>query len=254
MARILEGRVAVVTGAAQGLGRAIAEELDNAGARLALVDIDEQELQKAQAELNGRGADVATFVVDLADPAQIGSLPASVADRFGGIDILVNNAGVRSVHGYLEQPLDDWRRTLDINLTAPFLLSQGVVPYMLERGKGKIVNVASVAAELGFKNRVAYNVSKAGVAMLTKSIALELGAQGICCNAVGPGIVETSLNRQYFDDEQLRTAIISNTPAGRWGQPPEVAHPVVFLCSDGADFVNGVTLMVDGGWCTGKGY
>jgi NAD(P)-dependent dehydrogenase (short-subunit alcohol dehydrogenase family) len=248
----LDGRVAIVTGAANGLGRAIAEALQRAGALLALVDVDAEGLEQAAAEL--KGGEVETFVADLADAEQIRGIPAAVAARFDRIDILVNNAGVRDVYSVEDLPLDRWQRTLDINLTAPFLLCQGVVPYMRKQGKGRIVNIASIAAELGFKDRSAYNASKAGVVMLTKSLALELAGDGICCNAISPGIIETSLNRHYFDEEPLRTTIVTNTPAGRWGQPPEIAGPVVFLCSDEASFINGVTLPVDGGWLAGKGY
>jgi NAD(P)-dependent dehydrogenase (short-subunit alcohol dehydrogenase family) len=128
------------------------------------------------------------------------------------------------------------------------------VPHMRRRGGGRVVNIASVAAELAFRDRAAYNVSKAGLVTLTKSMALELGGAGICCNAIAPGIVETPLNRHYFDDPALRAAIVENTPMGRWGQPAEIAGPVVFLCSDAAGFINGVTIPVDGGWSCGKGY
>jgi NAD(P)-dependent dehydrogenase (short-subunit alcohol dehydrogenase family) len=249
---MLDRRVAIVTGAANGLGRAIAAALHAAGARLALVDVDADGLREAATEL--ASDDVATFVVDLAEADRVAGIPAAVDARFGAIDILVNNAGVRDVYAFAEYPLEQWRRTLEINLTAPFLLAQGVVPHMRRRGGGRVVNIASVAAELAFRDRAAYNVSKAGLVTLTKSMALELGGDGICCNAIAPGIVETPLNRHYFDDPALRTAIVENTPMGRWGQPAEIAGPVVFLCSDAAGFINGVTIPVDGGWSCGKGY
>jgi gluconate 5-dehydrogenase/2-deoxy-D-gluconate 3-dehydrogenase len=251
---LLAGRVAIVTGAANGLGRAIADGLHRAGASLALVDIDADGLERASGELRGEGAEVEPIVADLADPDQVRAIPEAVVARFGRIDILVNNAGVRDVYSVEDLPLDRWQRTFDINLTAPFLLSQGAAPYMRRQGKGRIVNIASIAAELAFKDRSAYNASKAGVVALTKSLTLELAADGICCNAIAPGIIETSLNRHYFAQEPLRSTIVANTPAGRWGQPPEIAGPVVFLCTDEASFVNGVTIPVDGGWLAGKGY
>ncbi len=254
MAAGIDGRVAIVTGAASGIGRAIADGLHAAGAELALVDIDAEGLEKAAEELRGRGATVETFVVDLADPDRVAEVPPAVSERLGPATILVNNAGVRDVIPFSEYGLEPWRRTLDVNLTAPFLLARGCVDDMREAGWGRIVNISSVAAELAFGNRSAYNVSKAAVKMLTKSIALELAADGICCNAVAPGIIETPMNRHYLREEELGKTIFDNTPARRWGQPEEIAEPVVFLCGAGASYINGSTLLVDGGWSCGKGY
>jgi len=258
----LTGRVAVVTGAAQGIGFGIAERLGRAGAGLVLVDIDGEGLNDAAGGLAGSGGEPLTvsggkplaIAADLTDPHAAREVTARAVEHFGGVDILVNNAGIRVVSAFGEHSLADWQRTLDVNLTAPFLLAQAVIPHMLSRGKGKIINITSIAAELGFKNRAAYNVSKAGLAMLTKSIALELGGQGIRCNAVAPGIIETPLNRHYFTDPDLNQVIVDATPAGTRGAPPDIAAAVAFLASDDADFINGATLLVDGGWSAGKGY
>jgi NAD(P)-dependent dehydrogenase (short-subunit alcohol dehydrogenase family) len=250
----LTGRVAVVTGAAQGIGFGIAERLGRDGAGLVLVDIDGDGLTGAAGRLAESGGKPLTIAADLTDPGAAQQVAAGAVERFGGVDILVNNAGIRVVSAFLEHSLPDWQRTLDVNLTAPFLLAQAVIPHMLSRGKGKIVNITSIAAELGFRNRAAYNVSKAGLAMLTKTIALELGGQGIRCNAVAPGVIETPLNRHYFTDSALNQIIVDATPAGTRGAPPDIAAAVAFLASDDADFVNGATLLVDGGWSTGKGY
>jgi NAD(P)-dependent dehydrogenase (short-subunit alcohol dehydrogenase family) len=250
----IEGRVAIISGAAGGIGRAIADGLHAAGARLALLDVDAEGLENAEAELRAAGATVETFVVDLADPDQVVGVPAAVSERLGRVGILVNNAGVRDVIPFAEYGLEQWRKTLEVNLTAPFLLARGVVPDMRAAGWGRIVNISSVAAELAFGNRSAYNVSKAAVGMLTKSIALELAAEGICCNAVAPGIIETPLNRHYLREEALSKTIFDNTPARRWGRPEEIAGPVVFLCGDEASYINGATILVDGGWSCGKGY
>jgi gluconate 5-dehydrogenase len=249
----LTGKVALVTGAAQGIGFGIAERLRQDGALVALADVNAEVLEKAAAGL-GEPAEVATFTVDLAQPEQAHELPGQVVERFGRLDILVNNAGVRSVSSIQDHPLSSWHQALDINLTAPFLLIQAAVPHLLRTGRGRIVNITSVAAELGFKNRVAYNVSKAGLAMLTKSVALELAQQGIRCNAVAPGIIETPLNSDYFKDEAFVQVIRSNTPAAAWGRPRDIAAAVAFLSSDESEFVNGATILVDGGWSAGKGY
>jgi NAD(P)-dependent dehydrogenase (short-subunit alcohol dehydrogenase family) len=250
----LVGKVALVTGAAGGLGAAITSRLREEGARVAVADLGGEGLFRA-AELADEDADVvAAFPVDLRVADEVTGLPAQVVDRFGSLDILVNNAGVRSVYGLLEHPLAAWQQTLDVNLTAPFLLIQAAVPHMLERGGGHIVNITSTTAVLGLKNRAAYNVSKAGLSMLTKSVALELGGRGIRCNAVAPGVVETPLNSHYFQDEAFAELIVTNTPNGSWGQPADIAAAVAFLCAEEANFVNGAVLLVDGGWSTGKGY
>ena len=250
----LTGRVAVVTGAAQGIGFSIAERLGQSGAGLVLVDINGDGLNDASVQLAGSAGKPLAIAADLTDPAAAQEVTARAVKHHGGVDILVNNAGIRVVSALREHSLADWQRTLDVNLTAPFLLAQAVIPHMLSRGKGKIVNITSIAAELGIKNRAAYNVSKAGLAMLTKSIALELGGQGIRCNAVAPGIIETPLNRHYFTDPDLNQVIVDATPAGTRGAPPDIAAAVAFLASDDADFINGATLLVDGGWSAGKGY
>ena len=244
----MHGRRGVVTGAAQGIGLAIAEALIAAGAEVVLLDRDPDVGRAAQ----GVGA-ARSHVVDVVDEEGVRSVFADVlAD--GPVDFLVNNAGVRTIAPLLDVTLEDWRRTLAVNLDGPFLCTKAVLPGMLERGGGAIVNVASVAGVLAFKHRPAYNTSKAGIVAFTKSVALELAARGIRCNAIAPGVVETPLTAGYFEDEAFAQAIRQNTPAGHWGQPADVAEPVVFLCSDAARFISGETLIVDGGWCAGKGY
>ncbi|WAH97560.1 SDR family NAD(P)-dependent oxidoreductase [Arthrobacter sp. MMS18-M83] len=251
----LEGTVALVTGAAQGIGLSIAAGLRAQGARVALIDIQDELLADAVASLGGESQDVRPYAVDLGDLKQAAALPDRVAADFGSLDIVVNNAGRRGVHSFEDYPLDDWQRTLDLNLTAPFLIAQGAVRTMLSSGRGgSIVNVTSVAADLAFKNRSAYNASKAGLVMLTKSIAVELGGRGIRCNGVAPGIVETPINAEYLRTGPESAAIIAGTPTGSWGQPEDVAAAVVFLCTPAARFINGTIINADGGWTAGKGY
>jgi NAD(P)-dependent dehydrogenase (short-subunit alcohol dehydrogenase family) len=241
----LAGRRGVVTGAGQGIGLAIAEALIAAGAAVTLLDRDER-VAEAAARIGAEGAEA----VDVSDEAGV----QAAFGRVGDVDFLVNNAGIRTIAPLMEVTLEDWRRTLAVNLDGTFLCTKAVLGGMLERGGGAIVNVASVAGVLAFKNRPAYNTSKAGVIAFTKSVALELAGQGIRCNAVAPGVVETPLTEAYFSDEAFAAGIRANTPTGEWGHPADIADPVVFLCSDAARFISGETLVVDGGWCAGKGY
>lgn len=244
----LHGRRGVVTGAGQGIGEAIAVALLAAGAEVVLLDRD-AEVERTAERIGAAGARTA----DVSDEAGV---QAAFADLLAGgpVDFLVNNAGVRTVTPLLEVTLEQWRRTLAVNLDGTFLCTQAVLPGMLERGGGAIVNVASVAGILAFRDRPAYNTSKAGLIAFTKSVAVELAGRGIRCNAVAPGVVETPLTAHYFGDEDFADGIRRSTAAGRWGQPADIADPVVFLCSDAARFVSGETLVIDGGWCAGKGY
>jgi len=245
----LDGRAGVVTGAAQGIGRALAAGLAGAGARVALLDRAD-DVREAAEGLDGASAHVA----DITDADAVTAAIDAAAERHGRLDFLVNNAGVRLIEPVMEMSLDGWRRTLDVNLTGAFNCIRAAVPHMRRAGGGRIVNLASVAGILAFSNRAPYNVSKAGIIALTKSVAVELASEGITCNAVAPGVIETPLTREYFSDPELAPKIKANTPLGRWGQPEDLVPPVVFLCGDGAAFVQGETLVVDGGWVAGKGY
>jgi NAD(P)-dependent dehydrogenase (short-subunit alcohol dehydrogenase family) len=245
----LSGKVAVITGSSRGIGRAIAEAFAAEGARVAILDRD-----AASAAAASIGHQALGLAADVTDADAVSVAFAHAADAFGRLDFLVNNAGVRHMAPIVNEDVEAWRRTLDVNLTGAFNCIRAAVPHMLRGGGGRIVNVASVAGILAFKNRAPYNVSKAGIIALTKSVAQELAEQGIACNAIAPGVIETPLTRDYFTDEEMAAKIRANTPVGHWGQPDDLVGPVVFLCSDAAAFVHGETLAVDGGWVSGKGY
>lgn len=251
----LDGHVGVVTGAAQGLGREFATGLVGAGvSRLALFDVNADGAAAAANELSGDGVEARGFAVDISEEAEVVSAFEEAAGWLGRLDFLVNNAGIRHQAAFRDYELHDWRRTLDVDLTGPFLCSKAAVEHMLPQGRGKIVNITSIAGELALKNRVAYNVAKAGLMMLTKTIAFELGDQGIWCNSVAPGVIETPLTREYFVEGPLKETILASTPLGRWGQPGDLTGPVVFLCGEASDFIQGQTIFVDGGWTAAKGY
>jgi gluconate 5-dehydrogenase len=250
MSGLLDGHAGVVTGAAQGIGRALAGGLAAAGAHVALIDRQEEAVREAAEGIDGASGHAA----DITDAEAVTAAIDAAVEAHGRLDFLVNNAGVRLIEPIMEMSLEGWRRTLDVNLTGAFNCIRAAVPHMRAGGGGRIVNVASVAGILAFSNRSPYNVSKAGMIALTKSVAIELAAEGITCNAIAPGVIETPLTRDYFSDPELAPKIKANTPLGRWGQPEDLVAPVVFLCSPGAAFVQGETLAVDGGWVAGKGY
>jgi NAD(P)-dependent dehydrogenase (short-subunit alcohol dehydrogenase family) len=247
----LTGKSGIVTGAGRGIGREIADAFVAAGARVAIFDLDGATARQAAEEL---GNEALGLEVDVTDAEAVEAAVAEVTDAYGRLDFLVNNAGIRHVAPIAEEKVEDWRRTIDVNLTGTFICSQMAIRQMQRTGGGKILNLASMAGELALGERAAYNASKAAIVALTKSIAVEYGEAGINCNAIAPGVIETPLSAHYFEDESMVKVLRENSPLGRWGQPGEVAAPAVFLCSDAASFVHGATLFVDGGWVAGKGY
>jgi len=249
MSEGLAGKAGVVTGGAQGIGRGIAEVFAAAGARVGIYDVNGAEDAAAQI-----GGETIGLAGDVTDGPRVEAAFAEVAETFGRFDFVVNNAGVRHIASIVEHSLDAWRRTIDINLTGTFIGTQVAAKLMLARGGGRIINLASIAGALPLKNRAAYDATKAGVIALTKATAAELASQGITCNAIAPGVIETPLSADYFKDEQMVAKVTANTPLGRWGQVDEIANAALFLCGDASEFIQGHTLFVDGGWMATKGY
>ena len=249
----LEGKVALVTGAAYGIGFAIAEALASAGAKIAFNCRKKEHLDSALAEYAKRGIEAKGFLCDVTDEVAVGKMVEQIATELGAIDILVNNAGIIKRIPMHEMSVDEFREVIDIDLTAAFIMAKAVIPSMIERGGGKIINICSMMSELGRETVSAYASAKGGLKMLTRNIASEYGRYNIQCNAIGPGYIATPQTAplRERDAEGKRhpfdSFIISKTPAERWGNPEDLMGPAIFLASPASDFVNGHILYVDGG-------
>lgn len=249
----LEGKVALVTGAAYGIGFAIAEAYANAGARIAFNCRSRAHLDTALAAYKEKGIDAKGFLCDVTDEAQVQEMVADIENELGVIDILVNNAGIIKRIPMTEMSAEDFRQVVDIDLNAPFIVSKAVLPGMIKKGHGKIINICSMMSELGRETVSAYAAAKGGLKMLTKNIASEFGEYNIQCNGIGPGYIATPqtapLRELQADGSRhpFDKFIISKTPAARWGSPEDLMGPAIFLASDASNFVNGHILYVDGG-------
>lgn len=240
----LTNKVAIVTGATQGIGLACAERLVADGARVMLVDIKPEGAEAAAA----LGEAARFFCADVSQKADVDALVAATLAAFGQIDILVNNAGVTHAADFLDLHEDDFDRVLRINLKSMFLCGQAVARHMVGRRSGTIINMSSVNAELAIPNQVPYVVSKGGINQLTKVMALNLAPHGVRVNGIGPGTILTELAKKaVLSSPESRHTILSRTPLGRCGEPAEVAAIASFLASDDASYMTGQTLYVDGG-------
>ena len=247
----LDGKIALVTGSTRGLGWAIAQALATQGADVVVTGRSRDDVDRRVAELGRTGANPSGRAVDLADPAAGVALVDSVAIERGRLDIIVNNAGINH-----RAPLDEfddeaWRRVVQVNLDTPFALARAASVHMARQGSGRIITTASVMGTAVARPTIpAYVASKAGLMGLTRALAVELGPHGVTANAIGPGYVATEMNTVLVEDPAFNQMVIDKTPAGRWGDPAEIAAAVVFLASDEASYVNGQTLLVDGGMTT----
>ncbi len=246
----LDGKIAIITGAAQGQGRAAALRFAQEGAQVVCFDVQAQEkIEQTMDAIRKLGSNGIAIHGDLSKASDIEACIESAITNLGRIDVLVNCAGIEIVKPFLEHNEADFQRTIDVNLKGPFLFSQKVIPFMLKQGKGKIINYASVDSFVGEENAAAYVASKGALKSLTNTLALEFAAKGININAIAPGQIDTPMLRQVTDGHpEITEFLIKNTPAKRIGKPEDTANAALFLASDESDFVNGATLVVDGGW------
>jgi glucose 1-dehydrogenase len=238
----LKNRIAVITGGAQGIGRAIAERFLAEGAKVLLADVNVETLAKTAAELGS-----AQCPTDVSKQADIDRMVQTAIDAFGQIDILVNNAGITHAADFLDLTAEDFDRVIAVNLRSAFLASQAAARHMVPRRQGAIVNMSSVNAVFAIPNQIPYAVSKGGMNQLTKVSALALAPHGIRVNAIGPGTIMTPLAQSIMSDETMERKILSRTPLGRCGEPSEIASIAAFLASDDASYLTGQTIYPDGG-------
>ena len=244
----LKGKVALVTGASYGIGFSIASSLGQAGAKVVFNDINQELVDKGLAAYKEAGLEAYGYVADVTNEESITALVKQIEEEVGVIDILVNNAGIIKRIPMTEMTAAEWRQVIDIDLTGPFIMAKAVLPSMIEKGHGKIINICSLMSELGRETVSAYAAAKGGLKMLTKNIAAEYGEHNIQCNGIGPGYIETPQTAPLrVDGHPFNDFIIGKTTAARWGTPEDLKGPAVFLASDASNFVNGHILCVDGG-------
>jgi gluconate 5-dehydrogenase len=250
----LTDRVALVTGSSRGIGRSLAAGLAEAGATVVLNGLDPDRLEATRAELAVRFGDdaagrprIRARAFDVTDDAAAEAGVAWIEDEVGPLRILVNNAGVQHRVPLLDLEVADWERVLRTNLTSAFVVGRAAARRMIPRGRGKILNVASVQADLARPTIAPYTASKGGIRNLTRAMTAEWAGHGIQVNAIAPGYIHTEMTQALVDDPAFDSWIRGRTPAGRWGRPDDLVGPAVWLCSDGSDYVQGQVVFIDGG-------
>jgi NAD(P)-dependent dehydrogenase (short-subunit alcohol dehydrogenase family) len=245
----LENKVAVITGASRGLGKAMALALAEQGASIALVGRDAAALAEVSAAIHAIGGTCESYVTDVTDEASVAALEAAVIARFGKVQILVNNAGMNLRKKIHEFTLEEWMRVTNTNLTSVFLMCRAFVPHMKGQGYGRIINMTSIMAHVSLPERTAYSSTKAALLGLTKSLAMELAPDNITVVGISPGPFLTEMNLAISNDAEKNAMFLSKIPIGRWGQVEEIGSLAAYICSDAAGFITGTDILIDGGWC-----
>ena len=244
----LTGKVAVITGASKGLGKAMALALGGAGANLALVSRDLEQLNAVKLAVEDAGGHAETFQADISEEENVRQLERDVIKAFNGVHILINNAGINLRKQLIEFSLEEWRRVLDTNLTSVFLMCRSFVPHMKGAGYGRIINMTSIMSHVSLPGRSAYSASKTALLGLTRALALELAPESITVNGISPGPFATEMNTPLLQNPELNQQFLLKIPVGRWGRVEEIGQLALYLCSEAAGFLTGTDIVIDGGW------
>lgn len=248
MSNFLKGKIALVTGASRGLGKAMAIALGREGSRVALVARDVEKLNETAEAIRSEGGEAAIFQADLTIEEQVAALERQVSADLGRVQILINNAGVNLRKPVTEFTLEEWRWVMDSNLTSAFLMCRAFVPHMKGTGYGRILNLTSIMAHVSLPERTAYSSSKAGLLGFTRALALELAAEGITVVGISPGPHATEMNLPLLNDPEKNAAFLERIPVRRWGKVEDMGPLVVYLCSEATAFLTGTDIVIDGGW------
>ncbi len=244
----LSGKIAVITGASKGLGKAMALALSRKGAAIALVSRDLEKLESVAHEIRSTGGQAAVFKADVRDEKQIQDVEREVANQLGKVQILINNAGINIRKNLIDFTLEEWQSVVDTSLTSTFLMCRSFVPHMRGTGYGRILNMTSIMSHVSLPGRTAYSAAKAALLGLIRALALELAPEGITVNGISPGPFGTEMNQPIMQNPEANAQFLASIPVGRWGKVEEIGSLAAFLCSEEAGYITGTDILIDGGW------